>query len=221
MKALLGALSLVLLFPITAIASTATGTTTSTGATDPTPTPNSGGSITLAKNPCAAAGFYDQAFRYRAVYNGQGGINHGASTLGTSVALFPIIPDGLRGFLTYNGSAVTGVASAQERSRLIFAGEVCTPSLWTIGVAPFFLQKALVGITWLATVATILFLLYGGVLYLTGFANEKNVEQAKKLITGSLTGLVLVLLAQLAVGGFIRLLTRDPNDLPFNTQLDL
>ncbi len=226
MKALLLACALIAsLLPVTALASTSTTPTptpSTSASTTPTPTATPTTAITIAKNICDDPGFYDQAFRYRAVYNAQGGINGSASSLGSGIALFPIVPDGLRGFLTYDGGTVSPVASAQERSKLIFeGGKVCTPPQWTLPVAWYFLQKAFIGITWLATVATTLFLLYAGVLYLTGFANEKNVEQAKKLITASLTGLILVLLGQLAVGAVIRLLSNDPNDLPFNNQLDL
>ena len=47
-------------------------------------------------------------------------------------------------------------------------------------------------------------ILYAGFLYLTGFANEENIEKAKKILMWSIIGLILIFMAYAIVSTFIK-----------------
>ena len=51
-------------------------------------------------------------------------------------------------------------------------------------------------------IITILIILYGGLIWMTSFGNEDKIDQAKKLITSGIVGLVVVL-ASYAIATFV------------------
>ena len=77
----------------------------------------------------------------------------------------------------------------------------CNPSDWNINVIGSLVYKALALLNYIAGAAAILATIYGGVLYLSGFASKKAAETAKKVIAGAYIGLIIVLMARVIVQG--------------------
>ncbi len=127
------------------------------------------------------------------------------ANVSNDVVLFPLIPDGIRGV---------------KRDGTTDLEKQCSQGFWTRDVAYWFVYKGLAILNWLATALAILLTIYGGVLYMTGFANEANVKKAKGIITGAYIGLAIVFLAKILVYGSVTLVSNtDPTkvgatDLP-------
>ncbi|MBU6388971.1 hypothetical protein KGQ71_00470 [Patescibacteria group bacterium] len=80
-------------------------------------------------------------------------------------------------------------------------GSICPPQAWNIGIVYFFAVKALILANWLAVALAIILTVYAGLLYISGFANEKNVQTAKTWLISVYTGLLIVILARIIVYG--------------------
>ena len=64
------------------------------------------------------------------------------------------------------------------------------------GDAFILVYKAFVLLSWTAEVAAILLLVYAGILYITAAADESKAGTAKKIVTGVIVGLIIILLAR-------------------------
>ncbi|CAN5136657.1 hypothetical protein BH11PAT4_BH11PAT4_1890 [soil metagenome] len=99
-------------------------------------------------------------------------------TVATSdIRLFPIIPDSFRD------------------------PDGCNPQGWNRRIFAFLAYKVLAIANYLAGAIAIIATVYGGILYLGGFAGEENVKRAKSIIIGAYVGFAIVLLARLVVQG--------------------
>lgn len=56
--------------------------------------------------------------------------------------------------------------------------------------------KAFVLLSWTAEVAAIILLVYAGILYISAAADESKAGTAKKIVTGVIVGLIIILLAR-------------------------
>jgi hypothetical protein len=71
-------------------------------------------------------------------------------------------------------------------------------------------------IDWIISIAGVIFTIstiYGGFLYMTSGENPGNKEQAKKILTGTLLGFVIILCAWLIVYTLLRYLVGDSSDV--------
>lgn len=109
-----------------------------------------------------------------------------------SSQIFPAIPDVLR----------TGA---------------CTPAVWDRSVIVYLIAKALIMLNWFATTLAILFTLYAGLLYISGFAKEDNVKKAKTLLIATYVGLAIVLLARVIIFSAVDLLSDSPSKSAFDS----
>lgn len=96
-----------------------------------------------------------------------------------SVKLFPLIPAEIRS--TAEGG--------------------CNPQTWNRRIFVFLAYKLLGVLNYLAGAIAITATIFGGILYLTGFASEANIKKAKSVIIGAYIGFAIVLLARLLVQG--------------------
>lgn len=96
-----------------------------------------------------------------------------------NVKLFPLIPDAIRN--TAEGG--------------------CNPQSWNRRIFVFLAYKLLGVLNYLAGAIAIIATIFGGILYLTGFASEANIKKAKSVIVGAYIGFAIVLLARLLVQG--------------------
>lgn len=95
--------------------------------------------------------------------------------------LFPIIPDSGRG----GESGFEG----------------CTTPFWDRIIIGIFIYKFLGIANYFAGALAVLATIYAGILYLTGFAGEQTVKQAKAILIGTYIGFFIVLSARLIVAG--------------------
>lgn len=77
----------------------------------------------------------------------------------------------------------------------------CNPQSWNRTIFVFLTYKLLAILNYLAGAVAIIATIYGGILYLTGFASESTVKQAKSIIIGTYVGFAIILLARLLVQG--------------------
>lgn len=77
----------------------------------------------------------------------------------------------------------------------------CVPAFWDREIIALFIYKLLGILNYVAGALAVLAIIYGGVLYLTGFRSEANAKTAKSLIIGTVVGFMLVLSARLIVIG--------------------
>ena len=68
----------------------------------------------------------------------------------------------------------------------------CNPTGWNLPVVWYFLYKAIYILNWFAGVLAVLLTVYAGILYISGFANESHVKQAKTLLIACYVGLAIV-----------------------------
>lgn len=73
----------------------------------------------------------------------------------------------------------------------------CSPPYWNIDVFRVLLYKGFGLLNYVIEVTAIVMTIYAGILYLSGFANEKNVATAKTVLIATYTGLALSLSATL------------------------
>jgi hypothetical protein len=83
--------------------------------------------------------------------------------------------------------------------------EACQPAYWNSDVIVYFLWKGLAMLNWLSVAAAIVFIIYGGLLYISAYASEGNAKKGKGVIVAALTGLVIVLAARYIVTGAVAL----------------
>jgi hypothetical protein len=95
----------------------------------------------------------------------------------TNIRLFPLIPESFRD------------------------KDGCNPQGWNRRIMAFLAYKVLALANYLAGAVAIIATIYGGILYLGGFAGEENVKKAKSIIIGAYVGFAIVLLARLIVQG--------------------
>jgi hypothetical protein len=76
----------------------------------------------------------------------------------------------------------------------------CGPSYWTLKILTIFLYKVLGLLNYAALVIATVFTIVAGLLYISGFANEANAKTAKKVLTTTYVGLIIVLSARLILG---------------------
>ena len=85
----------------------------------------------------------------------------------------------------------------------------CSPAYWNIGIFQILAYKILTLLEWLAAAMAIIFTVYAGLLYISGFANEKNVSKAKSILTATYLGLAIVLLSRVILYGSIQLFSAN------------
>jgi hypothetical protein len=132
--------------------------------------------------------------------------NH-VQTLTSQLILFPLVPEGISGW-TKDGKNIKDMASTEEQNK------VCSQGFWTREVFYWFVYKALAILNWFATAVAILLTIYGGILYISGFANEANAKKAKGIIIGAYVGLAIVFLAKIMVYGAINLVSNENPERP-------
>jgi hypothetical protein len=88
----------------------------------------------------------------------------------------------------------------------------CNPAVWDQNIAFLFILKALVILNWLADVTAVLATVYAGILYISGFANENNVKQAKNILISCYVGLAIVFSARLIFNEVLTTTTASPNN---------
>lgn len=109
-----------------------------------------------------------------------------------SSQIFPIIPDALR------------------------SGD-CSPAIWDRSVIIYLIAKALIILNWFATTLALLFTLYAGLLYISGYAKEDNVKKAKTLLIATYVGLAIVILARVIIFSAVDLLSDTPSKNAFDS----
>jgi hypothetical protein len=83
-------------------------------------------------------------------------------------------------------------------------GRYCSPTYWHIGIVQFYLQKLSAIVAYITGSATILLLMWGGVIYIRAGSTAKPEEEGKKaraIITGAIVGLIIVVFSGFIVGG--------------------
>lgn len=97
----------------------------------------------------------------------------------------------------------------------------CPPTQWDLMVVRYFSYKLLTAANYLAYILAILFTVWAGILYISGFANEQNTKKAKAIVIGAYVGLLIVILARTILYGSIQT-TLDgeynPGVTPVNTK---
>lgn len=171
--------------------------TPSPTASTSTAPPAAGGGASTVPDPCPPAVVSRE---FKTIRNA----SHVAGEVRNDVILFPIVPDGINGYDRDGKKSDTA----------------CSPPFWNRAVVFWFVYKALAFLNWLAMALAILLSLYGGILYITGFANEGNVKKAKGIIIGAYTGLIIVFLAKILVFGAINLISdEDPRNVESPVEL--
>jgi len=92
----------------------------------------------------------------------------------------------------------------------------CNPTNWNLTVMDYLASKALYVLNWFAGVAAVCLTVYAGLLYISGFATEANVKQAKTLLVVCYTGLIIVFGARLILLGTVQFLGGTVNDTSIN-----
>lgn len=83
------------------------------------------------------------------------------------------------------------------------------PEAYTIAdIGSLIHNLIVIGLDVAGILATI-YIIIGAFAYLTAFGDESKVETGKKTITWAIVGLVLIILAQVAVGQIFQLLSAD------------
>jgi hypothetical protein len=135
--------------------------------------------------------------------------------VGTSrdIVLFPFVPDGISGW-DANGNRVETLTADQRNA-------VCQPGFWTREVFYWFGYKVLAILNWLAMAAAIILTIYGGLLYISSYANEANAKKAKGIIVGAFIGLAIIFLAKVLVYGAVNIISgQDPSDIAPPVEID-
>ena len=88
---------------------------------------------------------------------------------------------------SYNFENESGLEKTADAAGYTAAWKIWTPE----GLATNVLTQVL---TWLGVVFLGL-IIYGGIIWMTGEGNEEKATKAKNIITGSITGLIIVMLA--------------------------
>jgi hypothetical protein len=111
--------------------------------------------------------------------------------------IFPILPSAI----------LTGVDNSGNATN-------CTPPYWNFDIIRVLMYKVLALLNYGIEVAAIIFTLYAGILYLTGFRAEKNIETAKKLLIATYTGMIISLSATLLLRSAVSAFA-DPNSAQY------
>lgn len=118
--------------------------------------------------------------------------------------IFPLLPKGKvnpndpnekdPGNILYevNNDGTVAESTAPNRDR-------CAPAFWDMSVFVMLAYKVLLLLNWVAGSLAVIFTVYAGILYMTGFTNEGNVKKAKTLLFTSYGGFIIVLCAWLLV----------------------
>ena len=85
-------------------------------------------------------------------------------------------------------------------------GNGCSPPFWNLSIVAILAYKIITLLDWLAAVLAVILTVYAGLLYISGFANEKNVDLAKKILSAAYTGLLIVIFARVILYSPIQLL---------------
>ena len=73
----------------------------------------------------------------------------------------------------------------------------CSPPYWNLDIFRVLLYKGFGLLNYVIEITAVIMTIYAGILYLSGFANEKNVATAKTLLIATYTGLIISLSATL------------------------
>ena len=104
-------------------------------------------------------------------------------------------------------------------SRSILDPNGCNPSFWNLTIMVIFLYKILGLLNWTAVSLAVIFIVYGGLLYISGFASEANVKKAKGVIITTCVGLIITLSARLILGS-TQLIVGEQNSADINSAIN-
>ena len=90
-------------------------------------------------------------------------------------------------------------------------GENCSPPYWDLTIFKILLYKAFALLNYVILVTAIIMTIYAGLLYLSGFSNEKNIATAKTVLISTYVGLALSLSATLILRTTIGVFADDRN----------
>ena len=79
----------------------------------------------------------------------------------------------------------------------ILTSDTCSPPYWNLTIFKILLYKGFQLLNYIIEVTAIFMTIYAGILYLSGFSNEKNVATAKTILVSTYLGLALSLSATL------------------------
>lgn len=175
-------------------------------------------------NPCELLVKYNgtetnqvsEAFHRKMTYYADGSV--ASISYSKDIVLFPIIPDGIRGIDLDGINVTTGTYAngmkLKDGVKTPPSNSWCSQGFWTRDVVYWFIYKGLAFLNWAAVAVGIILVLYGSLLYMTGFASEENVKKAKGIIIGTFVGLAIVLLAKVIVYGAVNAISgKNPTEV--------